>query len=203
MEWSAGTDYDRKFMRTFRGSLAVGEVTLEGRVLGDPERAHLARVTASTVKGKHRLRAFVELVFLSAVEPEVAWESFLLGRRGSGHLAVTVGPIGADAAERRLRSMELLADLVSLFTEGMCEPLPLPCESAYAWQRNIGAHRGRAFGQAADAWERDRFDPEAQDPAHVLAFGPLSFRDLLGKGFEEYCARLWGPILPMMREQTI
>jgi exodeoxyribonuclease V gamma subunit len=195
-------DYDRHRMRTFPGSVHVGAVTLQGRVLGNPDHAHLARVTASTVKAKHRIQAFVELVFLSAIEPDVAWESFLLGRHDPGHLAVTIGPIGADADERRSRSLELLADLVALFTEGMCRPLPLPCESAYAWQRNVGTQRGKAFGKAAEVWERDRFNPEAEDPAHVLAFGAgLLFRDLLATGFEEYCARLWAPILPMMREQ--
>ncbi len=204
--WEGARDrsYDRQQMRTYQGSLPIGGVTVAGSVLGDPDQAHLARVTASTIKGKHRLRAFVELVFLSALEPEVAWESFLLGRRGSGHLAVTIGPVGGDPDQRRRRSLELLAELVALYVEGMRAPLPLPCQTAYAWQRNIGSDRRKAFGEAIKVWETDRFDPEAQDPAYQTLFGGvLSLRELLATDFEDYCARLWGPIIPLMREQSI
>jgi hypothetical protein len=54
------------------------------------------------------------------------------------------------------------------------------------------------------AWETDRFSPERDDEAHLLLFGGLATTaDLLGSGFEALCRRLWGPIIPLLVEQTI
>ena len=70
--------YRREAMQPYRGTIGVGDVAVEGTVLGDPERAHLAKVTASRVKAKHRLRAFTELVFSQRV-----WSPTLRGNRSS------------------------------------------------------------------------------------------------------------------------
>jgi exodeoxyribonuclease V gamma subunit len=193
-------------MQPYRGSVTLGEVTVEGSVLADPHEAHLARVTASRVKGKHRLRAFAELVFLTALEPDVAWESFLLGRRpsGQGHVAVTIDPLGETATERRDKAHELLAELVALYTEGHQQPIPLPCETAYTWQRELGKSRNSARYRASQVWETDRFSPEANDAAHVLLLdGILPFDHLLDAGFEEHCPRLWAPIIARSREKSL
>jgi exodeoxyribonuclease V gamma subunit len=206
--WSGAVErgYNREAMRPYRGTVQIGEMTLEGTVLADPERVHIARVTASRVKGKHRLRAFTELVFLSVLEPDVAWESFILGRYagGRGHVAVTVGPIGDSAQERRQESAAMLTELVALFVEGHAAPLPMPCESTYNWQRYVRGDRGKAWGVARDSWERDRFNPEAEDPAHRLLLGDLGkFKALHGAGFADYAERLWGPIIPLTREKKL
>jgi exodeoxyribonuclease V gamma subunit len=198
--------YDRARMQPYRGSIQIPGVAVTGSVQANPARAHLARVTASRVKGKHRLRVFAELVFLSALEPDIAWESFLLGRkpRYGGHLAVTIGPIGEDTESRHRRAMEMLETLVGLYGEGLRNPLPLPCETGLAWRRNVGNNRGAAFREALETWERDRFSPEAADPAHVMLLGDvLSLSELLDTGFEDYCARLWGPIIPLSREKNL
>jgi len=190
--------YDRMQLRPYRGSVTIGAVTLEGSVLANPDRAHLARVTASRVKGKHRLRGFTELAFLSAIEPDITWTSFLLGRRtyGNGHLVVTFLTIGANPEERRTRAMKILTDLVDLYREGQTAPLPLPCETGYLWQRNKQR-------QAAETWEDGNF-AEALDPAHVMLFGgALSMEELQAAGFEHLCVRLWGSIIPQMTEKSI
>jgi exodeoxyribonuclease V gamma subunit len=198
--------YDRARMQPYRGSVTLGEITVEGSVLADPDQAHLARVTASRVKGKHRLRAFAELVFLTALEPDVAWESFLLGRRssGNGHVAVTINSLGETAPERRDKAHEMLAELIALYAEGQQQPIPLPCETAYTWQRELGKSRGSAWYRASQVWETARFSPEANDAAHVLLLdGVLPFNDLLDTEFEEHCARLWAPIIARSREKSL
>ncbi len=198
--------YRREAMQPYRGTIGVGDVAVEGTVLGDPERAHLAKVTASRVKAKHRLRAFTELVFLSALEPDAAWESFVLGRnpgRG-GHLAVTIGPIGDSPAERRTQALAMLADLVALYVEGQEAPLPMPCEASYRWQWHVGENRGKAWGSARDAWENDRFNPEAEDPAHRLLLADLgAMNALLRAGFADYAKRLWAPIVPLTEDEKL
>ena len=198
--------YNREAMRPYRGAVQVGDITVEGSVLADPDRAHLAKVTASRVKGKHRLRAFTELVFLSALEPDVAWESFVLGRYagGRGHVAVTIGPIGDSAQQRRAEAEGMLAELVALYIEGLRAPLPMPCESSYNWQRYVGSDRGKAWGATRDSWENDRFSPEAEDPAHQLLLADLEeMRALLRSGFADYAKRLWAPIIPRSREKKL
>ncbi len=198
--------YDREKMQPYRGSIDIGNVTVIGTVHANPDRAHLARVTASRVKGKHRLQAFAQLVFLSALEPNIAWESFLLGRRPryGGHLAVTMGPIGEDSEARRHRAMEILGALVDLYEEGRRNPLLLPCETGFAWRSNVGDNRGTAFREALNTWETDRFSPEAADPAHVMLLGDtISLSDLLDTDFELYCKRLWAPIILLSVEEKL
>ncbi len=206
--WNAALErgYDREAMQPYRGSVALGDVTVAGTVLADPEQAHLAVLTASKVKAKQRLRSFTELVFLSALRPEAEWKSILLGRNPNwgGHVAVTMGPIGDDPEKRRHEATAMLAELVALYIDGHEAPLPIPCETAYLWQRNVGSDRDKAWGKAREAWETDRFSPEFDDPAHQLLLADLRpMRALLGAGFESYCRRLWGPILPLSREKKL
>ena len=54
-----------------------------------------------------------------------------------------------------------MADLVDLYTDGMRAPLPLPCETAFAWQADLAAGRGRAVRSATAKWQTDRFSPES------------------------------------------
>ena len=81
--WEAALEYgyDPARMRPWTGTVAAGATTVEGTVLADPEKAHLATVTPSTLKGKQRLQAFAELVFLTALDPSIEWRAVLLGRR--------------------------------------------------------------------------------------------------------------------------
>jgi exodeoxyribonuclease V gamma subunit len=205
--WQAATErgYDRQRMRPYRGTVAAGGASVEGVVSADPDAAHLFTVTSSRLKGKHRLKAFVELAFLSALEPDIAWSSQLLGRdpeRG-GHLAVTFGPMRGTAAERRVAAGELLAGLVALYVEGQEHPLPVPCETTFRWQRGRAKSESSARWAATEAWEKDRFSPEVGDPAHTMLLEAVSIDDLLAAGLEDFCSRLWSPAFPLMGEKKL
>jgi exodeoxyribonuclease V gamma subunit len=206
--WSAAIarGYDREAMRPFRGSVSLEERSIEGTVHADPDHAHLFTITASKVRAKQRLRAYVRLVFLTALVPDIAWKAVVLGRRdsGRGHVAVTLRSLGRAADERRRAAVERLTALTDLYIEGHRGPLPLPCESAYAWQRYAKTDRPRAWGSTRDVWETDRFNPESLDPAHRLLLPGLdSMNELVRSGFVKYCERLWSPILPLIGEKSI
>jgi exonuclease V gamma subunit len=119
-------------------------------------------------------------------------------------VAVTITPLGETAAERRDKAHEMLAELVTLYAEGHEQPIPLPCETAYTWQRELGKSWNSARYRASQVWETDRFSPEGNDAAHVVLLdGVLPFDDLLDTGFEDYCARLWAPIIALSREKSL
>lgn len=204
--WEAAclNGYDPSRHQPYAGIVEAGDRLVEGTVTADPERGHLPTVTPSKLKGKQRLGAFTRLVFLSALRPEAAWTAILLGRRdrGQGHVAVTLGPIAADAVARRAKAVELLGGLVDLYVEGHRRPLPLPCEAAYAWQRNMGDGVNKARYAARDDFS-GRFG-ESRDAAHTLVLPDLTTIEALeDSGFAEYCARLWVPILALIGEKKI
>lgn len=194
---------DPRRRRPWSGAVAVGDHTVAGSVLADPDQAHIAVVTPSRIKAATRLRAIAELAFITALEPEVPWRAVLVGRRdgGEGHVAVTVVPLGSAPEQRRRGALTILGGLVDLFVEGHQRPLPIPCETAFAWQRRVGSDRSRAAGEAKEKWE-GRFS-EGADPAHVMMFSHLAATDRLIGEFTEYCERLWGPLLWLMRERNV
>jgi len=191
--------------RPFVGTLKVGTQVVEGRVMADPEAAHIGVVTPSRLGAKRRLGAFADLAFISALAPEQEWKAVLAGRaeRGQKLKVITVGPIGKDPADRRHAATELLSGLMSLYVQGHAGPVPLPPKTAYAWQRGLGQNRGAAFQKANHEWANDRFSPEREDPANAMVFPHLSDIDaLLKSDFVAYAERLWLSILPLCREQT-
>lgn len=178
-------------------SAAAGGVLVVGTV----PRLHgttVLRVEYSRLKAKQRLRAWVQLLALTAGHPEVAWQAVTLGRGGGGGAArSTLGPVEPE------RARALLADLVALRREGLREPLPLPTDAAaaYARARRAGANPENARAAA----ERDWSPFEVADPSHEMVWGagaPLS--DLLASApgsngephrFGELAMRLWVPLL--------
>jgi exodeoxyribonuclease V gamma subunit len=204
--WEAARElgYQPRRHQAHTGIVAAGGETIEGTVFADPERAHLLNVTPSRLAGRRRLRAFVEIVFLTALRPEIGWKAVMLGKREAGHsfLAVTMGPIKGESAGRREKAVELLSALVHLYREGQRRPLPLPCETAYLWQRHGGAEDKRARGKAKDKFEG--MYGEANDPALMLSDPDLStFAALERTDFVDYCRRLWLPILTMTTEKKL
>jgi exodeoxyribonuclease V gamma subunit len=172
-------------------------------VFADSMQEHVPLITPSRIKAKHRLQAFVELSFLSLLDPGHAWHSILLARRehGAGFVEVTIGPLGVDADERRSRALQLLSGLVTLFDEGHRAPMAIPCETAYTWQRRVDANRTRATAEARARFDTGTYENEREDPSHVLMFGESqSFDELLEGGFEGNSRRVWSEIIPFMKD---
>ena len=206
--WTAATEvgYDPERHEQFVGAVRVGGRTVEGVITADPGASRVDMVTPSRLKGKQRLRAFLQMVFLSALDPHRSWQGLLLGRhlRGDKLRSVTIGPIRGDAERRRHQAERLLSSLVDLYVEGLITPIPLPCETAFSWQMKVGGDLGSARKQAEKAWETDRFSPEARDPANEFLFPHLGTMSALEwSSFPDYARRLWGPILPLLRERPV
>lgn len=192
--------------RQYTGSVLIGGrgCLVEGSVEADPAASRLDVVTPSRLKGKQRLRVFLQTAFLSALAPQHAWYGWLLGRhlRGDKLWSVKIGPLPGDSRRRRVEAERLLARLVGLYVEGLEAPLPMPCETSFEWQRKIGSDRRIAESKARQAWETDRFSPEGKDPANEFLFHDLAEMSALQlSSFPANAERLWGPILPLLREK--
>jgi exodeoxyribonuclease V gamma subunit len=167
-------------------------------------------VTYSRVKAKQRLRAWIELLALTASRPEREVRAVVVGRGSRETVAVvTLGPVPpSDAAQ-------LLAELVAVRDAGLCSVLPLPVAAgaAYAEARNRGTAPTKAFYAARKEWE-SAFDwpKEDAEPEHVLVWdGVAAFDDVWkaepacaepGSGygteptvFARLARRLWQPLL--------
>ena len=206
--WNAArqSGYDRDRQIQFAGAVPVAGHVVTGSIAADPLNARIGLVTPSRLKAKQRLRAFARLVFLSALDPAQPWHVLLIGRHHQRETlwTVTIEQLGDNRDERKREADRLLADLVALYVEGITEPIPLPGETAYAWQRNIPKGRTDAISAAGKVWEKDRFPQERDDPANDLLFSHLADTDaLIGSGFPKYAERLWGPIIPLLREKRV
>jgi len=205
-EAATGVGYDPERHEQFAGAVRVGGRTVEGVITADPGASRVDMVTPSRLKGKQRLRAFLQMVFLSALDPHHSWQGLLIGRhlRGEKLRSVRIGPIRGDAERRRDLAERLLSGLVDLYVEGLTTPIPLPCETAFNWQMKVGGDLGSARKQAEKAWETDRFSPEAKDPANEFLFRDLGTMSALERSsFPDYARRLWGPILPLLVEKSL
>jgi exodeoxyribonuclease V gamma subunit len=173
-------------------------------------------VSYSRLKPDHRLVAWIDLLALIAHDPTRRWAAVTIGRarrrmtrnkrevpvsrsllapRGPSELrgpdgpsvvACALGPPDGDADARRDCALELLAELVRLRDLGLCEGLPLPCETAgvYAderWDRASGTSNRDAVIEAARTWDTGDWggDRADRDPANVRILGELSFDELL------------------------
>jgi exodeoxyribonuclease V gamma subunit len=181
--------------------------------------SHTIRVVSyARVKPRHRLGAWARLLALSAMRPEVAYESIVIGRARSSVKAraqVTTARIPALAGDPETRhqlARRHLGALIDLYDRGMREPLPLACASsaAYAGAAEAG---GNPQAEAERAWKSPfGYDGEDRDPEHVLVYGgELTIAELLaeeprpdeqGPGWEAepsrfgaYALRLWDGLL--------
>lgn len=171
--------------------------TLVGAV-GGVHDATLVTVTFSRLAPKHRLRAWVNLVALTAAHPDRPWRAVTVGRGWSGRppSVSTLGPLEPEVAQK------ILADLLALHADGMVEPLPLMCQTseAYALARSTKGEVA-AMNKARDTWT-SRYGGEQSDPAHVLVWGRRrALDDLVGAAngdapsrFAGLATRLWTPV---------
>ncbi|HEX2153740.1 MAG TPA: exodeoxyribonuclease V subunit gamma [Acidimicrobiia bacterium] len=201
-EASRARGYDPKRHRPYAGSIATARGIVEGTVNADAEQAHVATVSPSNLKAKQRLDGWVRMLFLTALQPDVAWKALLLGKKSGKPWGVTIGPLEGDAGQRQERALELLGELVDLYREGHRRPLPLPCDVAFQWQRHGGASGDRSRFAAREEFESRWGD--ANNPAHVMVLPHVrSFRALEETEFVDFCERLWGPLLHMSRERAL
>jgi exodeoxyribonuclease V gamma subunit len=158
----------------------------------------LVALSYSRLNAKHRLTTWIQLLALSATDPDRAWTGHAVGKERAGPKRALTGPLDH-------RATGWLRDLVELRDLGLTKPLPLPVKTAAAWaeeqfrvDRGADADPRRA---ARREWETDRFGGSAfsredQDAYHVRVFGRrCDLDELVAAGLPTYSARLWTPLL--------
>jgi exodeoxyribonuclease V gamma subunit len=193
------------------GRMLAGTVT---GVCGNTIR----RVSYSRVRPRDRLRAWVELLALTAARPERPFESVVIGRaragaRSAGVTVSRIAALGDDADSRRQIALEHLTVLLDLYDRGMRERLPLAGDASAAYAQAVAAGEDGEDAARA-AWESVfRYDKEDRRPEHLLAYGDaVPFARLLeeaprdserGPGWDQtqatrfgrYAMRLWRGLL--------
>lgn len=113
---------------------------------------HQVTVHYSRLAAKHRLRSWIQLVALTATDPQ-PWQVTAIGRGRRNQPAIsTLGPIEPQIA--RL----VLADLVDLYRTGLTQALPLPPKTGaeYAHLRGKGHAPDVIRPAVAKLWDQDR-----------------------------------------------
>jgi exodeoxyribonuclease V gamma subunit len=125
-------------------------------------------LTYSTLGPKHRLRAWVALVALTATRPDRDWRAVAVGRRGDGARRSMFGPLSPDEAAAAVD------ELVALYRQGLRWPLPLPLKTGaeYASRRRQGSDVDGARLGAEKNWIAGNFPGEESEAEHVLVYGP-------------------------------
>jgi exodeoxyribonuclease V gamma subunit len=152
-------------------------------------------VTYSTVRAKQRLRSWI--LSLALAGAGLPHSSHVVGRekrwRRSHRLHVTHG--GHDLE----RALELLDRLLDLRERGLCEPVPLPSKTSYAWAATYLEGRTdeqAAFFSARREWETSdsyeaAFAKEQNDPEHEFVHGgAVPLADIMGTPRDD---ELWEP----------
>jgi exodeoxyribonuclease V gamma subunit len=172
-----------------------------GGTVGGVHGSTLVRVEFSRLAAKHRLRAWAQLLSLSATWPDTSWTAVTIGRAPREGVARScLGPVEPDQACRHL------AGLVELRAQGLCAPLPMAVRAAatYARARFGDMSPANARAKAERDWDPGRYDGEQADPAHRLVWGDGAGFDVLlaeaGSGgephrFGELARLLWDPLL--------
>jgi exodeoxyribonuclease V gamma subunit len=162
----------------------------------------LVSVGYSRLDAKQLLASWIQLLALSADDPDRSWTALTIGRppRGTHPASRLFAPLDHTAPE-------LLADLVAIYDAGRREPLPLPLKTsfAYASARQTGDNPVAA---AEAKWLSRRYDGENADAAHARVCGDRATLAALlepARPGEEragettrlgaYAVRLWEPML--------
>lgn len=186
-------------------------------------------VTYSRVAARHRLKAWVNLLTATATHPERDFSVLTIGRDEAGEhgeraRVVRTGPLGGvpgddpdpekAAVARAHAARAHLELLVDLYLRGMCEPVPLYCQTSAAWAEAVVRGSGDA-ARAADRQWRSPFKDTGEDKKaeHLLVLGGQVPFDALceappepqesGDGwnraeptrFGRWALTLWAPIL--------
>ncbi|WP_436795459.1 exodeoxyribonuclease V subunit gamma [Actinospongicola halichondriae] len=197
---------------------ALGSVSLVGTVTGIRGDA-TSQVSFSSIGARQRLVAWVRLLALSAARPESPWRALTVGKQRNGGGVVEVGPIDGPPDRRREVAIGHLTDLVRLRSQGLREPLPIPCKTAGAWAEARARGREPEKSAARDWESNHRFPGEDADRSHQIVFGGVRRLDELvameptaaerGEGWAEdepsrlgrLSRRLWDPLLAVERRR--
>ncbi|GAA2721328.1 exodeoxyribonuclease V subunit gamma [Cellulomonas aerilata] len=201
------------------GSRDVTVVLPGGRaVTGTVPGVHdgiLLRAVYSKLAAKHRLRAWVQLLAVTAATGTRQHRAVTIGRSPARNaraaMATMVAPVPDEALDH-------LQELVALRDAALTEPLPLPLAAscAYARARAAGDLTEQALGTAAREL-RDAY--EHLDDYHRYVWGDdLHLEDLLGAApsarerswwpeegtrFGVLARRLWEPLVAHERTETL
>jgi exodeoxyribonuclease V gamma subunit len=149
------------------------------RVVGTIGGVHgdtVVRVEYSRLAAKHRLRAWAQLLALSAAYPDTGWTAVTIGRdRVTGVARSSLGPVEATTAR------EHLAALIDLREQGLCAPIPIATKTseAYAAKRAESVTAANAVQLAGKEWASTRYEGENADLAHRLVWGDAAPFDVL------------------------
>jgi exodeoxyribonuclease V gamma subunit len=120
---------------------------------GTVPRVHgrrVLRIEYSRLSAKHRIRAWVQLLALTAQHPDREWIAVTVGRgdQKSPVLGSFLGPVTTDLAR------QCLDELVAVHRLGLTRPLPAPPRTAlaYAEKRRGGANPDNAAAFAGKQW---------------------------------------------------
>ncbi|WP_432561012.1 exodeoxyribonuclease V subunit gamma [Kineococcus sp. SYSU DK003] len=196
----------------------VGPLRLTGNVRGvrpvRPGGRATGEVAVTTIysrlKGKQTLRAWIELLALSAAHPGTQYRTVVVGRGAQGTVGLlTLGPV--DAARARGH----LVDLLELRAFGLRSPLPLPVDTAMAYAQAVWSGRpAPACRRAAvQSWVSDySFPKEDADEENVTVWGASAGIDTLldwpppdgwppaaPQTFDAAVQRVWEPLLEVYR----
>ncbi len=142
-------------MRQVRGTVTVRDQSI-------------VTLTFSKLSPLHRLRTWIELIALTAARGELPVRGITIGRGSTGRARqFTVGPLTHDTAA------ELLAELVTLYDAGLCQPLPMAARTscAYASARRDRATVDDAEQAAEQNWFSGRFPGENDEPSNIRVWG--------------------------------
>jgi exodeoxyribonuclease V gamma subunit len=167
----------------------------------------VVRVHYSNLGPQHRLASWVDLLALSAAEPDSSWTASTFGWHRTGARSSLLGPVDHTG-------IDLLRQLVDLYDRGLREPLPLPLATGHAWADSRRARKD-PVRSATLAWEGSESSPvpgERADPWHERLLGraapfeilqtPPSDDELWGREptrLGQYAARLWEPLFESER----
>jgi len=171
----------------------------------------IVRVVYSRLSPKHRLRAWVHLLALSAHAADSSWRAATVGRnpdrRGGDVLGSFLGGVSPQDAVAHLDT------LVQIYRTGLTFPLPLPPETScrYAEKRAGGKSVHTAVRYAGYAWRSksglDEYG-EFSDAQNRLVWGDAQINDLVARApepdgtypeephlFGQLARRVWSPLL--------
>jgi exodeoxyribonuclease V gamma subunit len=138
------------------------------------------------------------LVLCRAAPEGVPLQSSLVSRDGDDAEVALLGPC-AD-------SEPLLLDLLRLYQEGSCVPLPLLRQTSIAYAK-AGVKQGwngTSLRTARNAWEGSQLPGDRVDPYLAQAYRDVDPLDpeagLPGLGFSELARRVWAPYLSRVEQ---